>query len=265
MRRNIKQSPLIWVEENSVQSLTEDCRKETYYLPPFDDFRACIDLRKQTWADIPGGQHERWILFSSFFRDVPDKDYEWAIAFSASDVFPKTVKGYIYLASGAANDAFRIWVNGREETQEYQEDMKIGVKTHVVWLLLGVVARCSYPGNFLASVRPNKQGKSVEWARSRTHYVILHRAHPANTPELINGHMPSVEDSKKHIVRQAHSRRAHFRLLRSSKFRHKAGQRIPIKSTWVGPKEWKQGTSIYRICAPTSLPATSEKHTPPTL
>ena len=103
------------------------------------------------------------------------------------------------------------------------------------------------PANHIAAVRPSTAGKSVEWQRARTHYVILNRRHPANTFGLKTGSTVNSDDQHR-LERIAHSRRAHYRLLRSPRFKNKAGQRIFIRSTWVGPKEWRdESGSIYLL------------------
>lgn len=95
-----------------------------------------------------------------------------------------------------------------------------------------------------AICRPNRQGKSVEWVQSRTHYVLLHKNHPAN----IKGHTGKVSvNAGNEIKRIAHSRRSHFRLLKSPKFINKVGQRIPVRSTWIGSREFISGDSIYTV------------------
>lgn len=106
----------------------------------------------------------------------------------------------------------------------------------------------SSPANFVASVRPQKQGKSVEWMACRTHYVVLHKSHPANKTYVASGE--EVQEDARYVKRQAHSRRAHYRILKSPMFRHKLGQRVWVRSTWVGPKEWQQASSIYRLYEP---------------
>jgi hypothetical protein len=95
-----------------------------------------------------------------------------------------------------------------------------------------------------ASVRPNKKGKSVEWTRQRTHFVFIHKSHKANSASFVG----KADLESDHILRMAHSRRAHYRILRHPKYKHKVGLKIRVKSCWVGPKEW-QGNSgqIYRI------------------
>ena len=115
------------------------------------------------------------------------------------------------------------------------------VWTSICWF----IREASQPSNFTASVTPDKKGKSVEWMKARTHYVILHKAHPANSKQVAVG--STVTRSSESIKRQAHTRRAHARILRSPRFRNKLGQTIYVKATWVGPSEWKENGSIYRM------------------
>lgn len=92
---------------------------------------------------------------------------------------------------------------------------------------------------------PIPQGKSILWAKAREHFVLLHKSHSANNRESVGRHV--IQDGQT-VDRVAHSRRAHFRMLRSPKFKHKQGQRIWIQSAWVGPKEWSDKSGqIYRI------------------
>lgn len=122
------------------------------------------------------------------------------------------------------------------------------IKEIAEYILDGVAEYLGYfmaYSSHVAKVCPDKIGKSVEWRAARTHFVLLHKSHPANEDGLKAG-VRVVEDEA-YRVRAAHSRRAHWRLLGSSKFKHKQGLRIRVKSTWVGPLEWKQGTSIYKI------------------
>lgn len=123
-----------------------------------------------------------------------------------------------------------------------------GLKDFILWAfyrLLGFIYEVSLPSNFVASVTPDKKGKSVEWVKARTHYVILHKAHPANSKDVSSG--STVTRSDESIKRQAHTRRAHARILRSPRFRNKVGLTIYVKATWVGPSEWKESGSIYRM------------------
>jgi hypothetical protein len=99
------------------------------------------------------------------------------------------------------------------------------------------------PTNFVASVTPNKKGKTIAWLKARTHYVILNRKHPANTKGLTSG--GKVVTTQQSLKRQAHCRRAHTRLLSNPRYKGKVGLRINVRATWVGPKEWEQEGSIY--------------------
>lgn len=122
------------------------------------------------------------------------------------------------------------------------EPLILAIFTSICWFIREV----NLPSNFIAKVAPeNKVGKSVEWVRARSHYVLLHKAHPANNKDVKTGSV--VAPSALSLKRQAHTRRAHARILRSSRFRHKMGLTIKIKACWVGPDEWKQSGSIYKM------------------
>lgn len=121
------------------------------------------------------------------------------------------------------------------------QDQTYAIFTSICWFIREVTS----PSSFVASVTPDKQGKSIEWTKARTHYVVLHKAHPANRQGVAKGSSVVLDASR--ITRQAHTRRAHARVLRSPRFRHKLGQTIMVRSCWVGPDEWKQSGSIYQL------------------
>lgn len=92
---------------------------------------------------------------------------------------------------------------------------------------------------------PLPNGKTVLWQKAREHFVLIHKTHTANRHESIG---KSVIHDGPIVDRCAHSRRAHFRLLKSPKFRHKQGHQIWVQSAWIGPKEWTDRSGqIYRI------------------
>jgi hypothetical protein len=128
-----------------------------------------------------------------------------------------------------------------ESTQRVMIDLGQAIFTSIAWFIREAMS----PANRIASVTPKKQGKSVEWLKSRTHYVIVDRHHPANAKTVAEG--ASVAVDERSIQRMAHTRRAHARVLRSPRFRHKIGQIVMVKSCWVGPKQWEQSGSIYRL------------------
>jgi hypothetical protein len=147
----------------------------------------------------------------------------------------------------AAGFQLRVAVKGRnmwipqERINQYMKDQANALFTSFSWF----VREAMSPANFIATVTPATQGKSVEWLRARTHYVLIHRCHPANASTVDRGAV--VAESDGYLKRQAHTRRAHARVLRSPRFRKKMGQTIRVRSAWIGPNEWKQNASIYRL------------------
>lgn len=161
---------------------------------------------------------------------------------------------------GKINVFFRLGkriVNEREfppALAAKMRDQSEALFTSICWF----IRESTSPSNFIASVTPDKSGKSVEWTRARTHYVVIHKAHPANSKDVKIG--SKVATSAETLKRQAHSRRAHARVLRSPRFRNKVGQTIRVKACWVGPDEWKQFGSIYRM---TKISSANPKYHPP--
>ncbi len=100
------------------------------------------------------------------------------------------------------------------------------------------------PHFFPASVQPKTQGKSVQWLEARTHYVLVHKSSQSH-----KGNTGKARSTKEEIQRQAVSRRAHWRYLRSERFRLKKGQWVHVKSCWVGPESWEgESGQIYKLC-----------------
>lgn len=105
------------------------------------------------------------------------------------------------------------------------------------------------PTNHIAMVSPNsKEPRSVEWTKARTHYTIITHDHPANKKEVKHSERVT-DDQKGELTRMAHNRRAHYKTLRHPRYRFARGQRIFVRATWVGPKEWQDegGRQIYKI------------------
>jgi hypothetical protein len=98
------------------------------------------------------------------------------------------------------------------------------------------------PSSVTLRVKPVAAGKSVQWIESRTHYCIVHK----KQAEVLRhrGGGPSSQT----IERAAHHRRAHLRRLSADRYKHKKGQLVFVKQSWVGPTEW-QGTDkkIYTV------------------
>lgn len=122
--------------------------------------------------------------------------------------------------------------------------------TGMGWVLVGEwLFRLSLdfqnPSLHLCRVLPRgSQGRSVEWVRAREHVVLVHKGHPANRRDVGPGAVVGEG-----LQRVAHCRRAHYRMLRSPRFVRKRGSAVWVRSTWVGPTEWRDHSGqIYQIC-----------------
>lgn len=118
-----------------------------------------------------------------------------------------------------------------------------------VFIVLGFAMDAMAPTNRIATVEPTRdEPRSVEWVKARTHYTIIAHDHPANNKEVRKGQRVKV-DEQEEIRRMAHARRAHYKTLRHPRYRFARGQRIFVRATWVGPKEWQDegGRQIYKI------------------
>lgn len=137
-----------------------------------------------------------------------------------------------------------VW---KKRHKDCSEGFSLGLAVFISTLQLSI--DFSNPHFFLCKKSPTiPQGKSIVWQKQREHYVLLHKSHPANK---IESHGKVIENGEPQILRSAHCRRAHFRLLKSPKFRYKVGQKVWVRSTWVGPKEWKDHSGqIYTIIEP---------------
>jgi len=94
----------------------------------------------------------------------------------------------------------------------------------------------------ILKVTPNNPGRSVEWVKQRTHYLVLDGKHAQKCRDRKGG--PTDHE----LVRAAHWRRAHLRRLSSDKFKHKKGLLVMVKRAWVGPEEWKgDDGKIYKV------------------
>jgi hypothetical protein len=96
-----------------------------------------------------------------------------------------------------------------------------------------------------APPREKQISKSSEWIKARTFYTVVHRRHAANSKSVQQG--ATVADNS--CLKTAHSRRAHFRILRSEKWGASIGKRIMVRACWVGPKEWidSESKQVYTV------------------
>ena len=125
------------------------------------------------------------------------------------------------------------------------------IKKNEMFMIMPLIMIISYYTSGLfqpitaAPPREKQVGKSAEWVRARTYYTVVHRRHAANSKGVERGAM--VADNS--CVKTAHSRRAHFRVLRSEKWGASMGKRIMVRACWVGPKEWidSESKQVYTI------------------
>lgn len=97
----------------------------------------------------------------------------------------------------------------------------------------------------IVEVCPSLNAPEMEWLQGRKHFVILSNREAAERSADSEAFKVKACEP---ITRMAHARRAHLRVLRSPKFRHKMGKRIFVKETWVGPKEWMdKSQSTYKV------------------
>jgi hypothetical protein len=123
--------------------------------------------------------------------------------------------------------------------------------TAAVNCLVAFAIDAMLPNTHIAAVTPSKPCKSVQWRKAREHYTLISHGHPANTATMREGSTVRVDEQLER-ERMAHARRAHFRTLKSDRFRFAKGKQILVRATWVGPKEWRDEGSgqIYRILEP---------------
>jgi hypothetical protein len=107
------------------------------------------------------------------------------------------------------------------------------------------------PSTHIATVKPNKQGKSVEWTHARTHYTLICHGHPANRKDVAELSRVAV-DRDEEIKRMSHDRRGHWRTYRHTRYTYARGSTRWVKQAWCGPKEWMDagGKQIYKILEP---------------
>ncbi len=88
------------------------------------------------------------------------------------------------------------------------------------------------PSMHIVESFPTKKMNDVRWRFSRSHYYVVSAEHnrSVNRGERIalNGI----------VTRAMHWRRAHFRTLRSERWKASRGKRVWIRRAWIGPTTW---------------------------
>lgn len=140
-----------------------------------------------------------------------------------------------------------LWVDGKAiEVGEVQGD-KSELTKEMIAATIETIMQFAFDtmSHFCVHLKVSPKhtdGKSVEWHMARTHYLVIGRKQAEQCRRECRG--PSSGE----IVRAAHWRRAHFKLLTSPRFTNKRGQRVPVKQAWVGPDEWTGlDGKIYKV------------------
>jgi len=144
-------------------------------------------------------------------------------------------------------DAFHAWLARERELDNFKNTMGVILGAMTV-SFDAFIASAMSPQVHIATVCPEREHKSVEWRRARTHYTLITHGHPANKTGILAGARVS-SDREGELTRMAHNRRAHYRMLRHERYRYARGKRVFVKASWVGPKEWRDegGRQVYRI------------------
>lgn len=246
-------SPLIVWNEDSAEDFKETDFREAFteFMCPrlhFSKFRV-----SGKYTTLDGG----WYKFKAWVKKISENKYVVAIKQTETSEI-KNVKDFCLLVvevsySGKFSSSFIPLVGYKVLSFDGKGSQveTAGLTQDIIWSVAcewinKLVIDFYNPSLFLAKKNPKlPNGKSVLWEKAREHFVFIHKSHPANSQESFN--KKTISDGNT-IDRVAHSRRAHFRLLRSPKFKNKAGQKIWIKSSWIGPKEWAdQSGQIYKI------------------
>lgn len=127
---------------------------------------------------------------------------------------------------------------------EEDEEVKRDMSSSGLLTLLKLAADCTNPSLHPVTVSKDGASRSIEWMKQREHIIFVHKNSPINKAGA-NGKAFKVDAELK---RSAHSRRAHYRLLKSPRYKSKRGTVIFVRSCWVGPKEWEDASGqIYKI------------------
>ena len=253
--RQMAESPLIKWEEPTEEDFKESDFPEAFFpnsCPrlPFEYFR--VDgfyhyrgpgfIKFKAWVTQDGMKSNSPGFSMAFQFERTDAGMVRNVLMLASAIFPKQ-------NAEIGHPEIR-WVFTHFDVEKGLP-LKLDMHRDAMWPLCGewLTKLCIdfyNPNLYLCKKHPPiPAGKSIVWQKAREHYVLLHKTHAANKLESVG--KKTIQDDQ-FADRVAHSRRAHFRLLRSPRFRHKQGQRVWVQSAWIGPKEWTDRSGqIYRI------------------
>lgn len=246
-------SPLVlW--ENSSDPFTQaafDAASEENGLPklPFSSFRADVTFNQEDGSKI----RTRMVIWSDggivmcFTRIIGCASPQSGTRIAMKGLMEKDL---IIMAAFSENGGRHIrtfWKKTGRAASDAPQKIQGVIHALTVGMLAHLAVDFSNPHFHLCRKNTPEDGvpRSVEWKKAREHYVLLHKSHAANKKDAVGKH---VIEGGGTLERSAHSRRAHYRMLRSPRFRHKVGQRVWVASAWVGPKEWTDRSGqIYKI------------------
>lgn len=172
---------------------------------------------------------------------APDKD-QWFVIRVDDDYHESGHELWtlnLYKVKSGLKNEYRLFCDGKDVSDRMVDDdgkinqwAKEAMQSMVSWLCL-FLCDLDMPGNVVLKVTPESKGRTVEWRMAREHYLIINKKQASLCRDRKSGPSPQQ------IVRAAHARIAHFRVLRSEKFKHKRGQRIRVREAWIGPEEWQ--------------------------
>jgi hypothetical protein len=202
-------------------------------ISPYNCFRISMEVGFIQWFFSP--DKDKWFMLGVDYRNSVGSNPElWTMN--------------IYPSMAGAQCEYRVFADGRCVSEKLngpdgkvRPDVSKMMHSYVSWLCL-FLCDLDMPGNVVLKVSPPSQGKTVEWRLAREHYLIINKKQASLCRDRKSG------PSNSQIIRSAHARIAHFRVLKSPVFKHKHGQKIRVKEAWVGPDEWiGLDKKIYKV------------------
>jgi len=257
---------LISREMGTLENWKQDAQPLEETQMPFEKFRLAVTETAVPWKDghdeIGHGTYRTNMIIARAFNEM-------FVVVEIKELWDKGASGvhmplplYLMIANmrhdpnGKDQGAYfynsALWLDGKWQLL----DRMIGRGlAQLVSGAIGAIAAFLFDANMptthIATVRPNKQGKSVEWTRARTHYTLIAHGHPANKKDVTE-HARVAVNRDEEIKRMSHDRRGHWRTYRHARYIYARGSTRWVRQAWCGPKEWLDGggKQIYRILDP---------------
>ena len=143
----------------------------------------------------------------------------------------------------AGNSKYMDYVNQSLKTTEGKR-VRADIESEIVYLL-DILQKAEERSQHVVRVQPVPQkrvkGQPKKTARrfSPTHHYVY-----IDCPRA-----PATSGESTGAIRRGHDRRAHTRILKHPRYKNhpKYGQKIRVKSAWIGPKEWVVEGKIYTL------------------